>query len=71
MMRINQRAIYSYRAAFGTGFIVLGVVTLWRIARVNAPVGNKALGVLLAIAMIGLGVARLVQFARRPRGTPP
>ena len=70
-MRIDRRAMYGYRAAFGAGFIVLGIVTLWRIARVDAPAGNKVLGVMLAVAMIALGVVRLVQFARRPRGTPP
>jgi len=44
--------------------MVLGAVTLWRVAVAPAPPNNKILGVLLAVVMIGLGAARLVQYAR-------
>jgi hypothetical protein len=59
--------LYSYRATFGLGFIVLGAVTLWRIATVPVPAGNKVIGVVLAVAMIALGAARIVQYVRYRR----
>ncbi len=68
-MRMN-RTLAAYRAFFGGGFVVLGAVTLWRIAVVPVPVNSKILGVLLAFAMIGLGVARIVQYVRL-RAEPP
>ena len=67
-MRVDRDAIYRFRAFFGLGFVVLGVVTLWRVAVAPAPANNKILGTLLAVAMIGLGTARLVQYARYRRG---
>jgi hypothetical protein len=66
-MRIDRTAVYRYRAVFGLGFVVLGAVTLWRVAVTSVPASNKFLGVLLALAMIGLGVARLMQYARYRR----
>lgn len=64
-MRPNQQPmVYAYRALFGAGFIVLGAVTLLRVAAVTAPPNTKILGVLLSCAMIGLGVARVVQYLR-------
>ena len=65
----NQPPIYGYRAMFGLGFLVLGLVTLWRIATVAVPPGNKVIGLLLAFAMIGLGVFRIVQYVRYRRST--
>lgn len=66
----DRAAVYRYRAVFGGGFILLGAVTLWRVAIVPVPPGNKILGLLLACAMIGLGAARIVQY-RRYRGGGP
>jgi hypothetical protein len=59
--------VYGYRATFGLGFIVLGAVTLWRIATVPVPPGNKLIGLALALAMIGLGIARVTQYVRYRR----
>jgi hypothetical protein len=67
-MRSDPRIVYRYRAAFGLGFVVLGGVTLYRVAVVNAPPNNKILGVLLALVMVGLGVVRLAQYARYRQG---
>ncbi len=67
-MRADARLVYRYRAAFGIGFVALGAVTLYRVAIVAAPAGNKALGVLLALVMIGLGAARIAQYVRWRRG---
>jgi hypothetical protein len=61
---INQSTVLGYRALFGVGFVALGGVTLWRILVTPAPGANKTLGLLLATAMIGLGVARIVQYVR-------
>lgn len=66
-MRVNQRAVLRYRAFFGAGFIVLGAVTLWRVLAVPAAPNSKLLGALLAVAMIGLGIARIMQYLRRGR----
>ncbi len=63
-MRPNNPALYAYRALFGAGFVVLGAVTLARVATVAAPANTKILGVLLACALIGLGLARIVQYVR-------
>lgn len=63
-MRVNQRLLLRYRAAFGVGFMVLGAVTLWRVAAATAPATNKIIGALLAVAMIGLGLARIMQYVR-------
>jgi len=69
-MRADQTTIYRLRAAFGLGFIGLGIVTLWRVATLPAATNGKLIGGLLAVALIGLGTARLVQFVRmRKRGT--
>jgi len=68
-MRMN-RTISAYRAFFGGGFVVLGAVTLWRVAAVPAPPTSKVLGVVLACAMIGLGVARIAQYVRLRREPP-
>ncbi len=63
-MRVDRSAIYRFRAMFGLGFIALGVVTLWRVAAAPAPTNSKIIGVILALGLIGLGVARIVQYAR-------
>ena len=70
MRRINQSTMLGYRALFGIGFVALGGVTLWRILITPAPGTNKTLGTLLALAMIGLGTARIVQYVRA-RNTAP
>jgi hypothetical protein len=59
--------LYSYRATFGLGFIVLGALTLWRVATVPVPAGNKIVGVVIAVAMIALGAFRIVQYVRYRR----
>jgi hypothetical protein len=59
--------VYGYRATFGLGFILLGALTLWRVATVPVPAGNKIIGVVLAVAMIALGAARIVQYLRYRR----
>jgi hypothetical protein len=63
----RQPAVYAYRAAFGLGFVVLGAVTLWKVASVAVPAGNKIIGAALAVAMIALGAARIVQYVRYRR----
>jgi len=70
-MRSDRRTVYRYRAVFGFGFLVLGAVTLYRVAVVDAPFGNKILGGLLALAMLALGVARLAQYVRFRRESGP
>ncbi|GAC1573633.1 MAG: hypothetical protein NVS3B7_05120 [Candidatus Elarobacter sp.] len=70
-MRVNSSAVLRFRAAFGLGFIVLGGVTLWRVIVAAAPPNSKIMGGLLAVAMIGLGIARMMQYVRAKRGTPP
>jgi hypothetical protein len=68
-MRVDRRSIYRMRAAFGLGFIILGLVTVWRIATAPAPPNSKLIGGLLALVLIGLGTARVVQYVRlRNRG---
>ncbi len=64
MRRIDQRTVLRYRALFGAGFIALGGVTLWRVLVAPAPGANKTMGGLLALGMVGLGIARIVQYAR-------
>lgn len=64
MKRIDQRTVLGYRAMFGVGFLALGGVTLWRILITPAPGANKTLGMLLAVAMIGLGITRIAQYVR-------
>jgi hypothetical protein len=66
-VRSRQPILYGYRATFGLGFVVLGAVTLWRVATVPVPPGNKVFGVVLALAMIALGAARIVQYVRYRR----
>jgi len=68
-VRRPNRTILTYRALFGGGFVVLGLVTLWRIVVVPAPSANKLLGLVLAAAMIALGVTRIAQYLR-DRGVP-
>ena len=65
-----NRGIALYRALFGLGFVVLGVVTAVRIGMVQAPASNKVLGVMLAIVMIALGGVRIGQYLRARRGPP-
>ncbi len=69
-MRPTSRMIFAYRALFGAGFVVLGLVTLWRVALVRVPMTNKMLGMVLALAMIALGVARIVQYLRARERSP-
>jgi hypothetical protein len=66
-MRIDRRVVLRYRAAFGAGFIALGVVMLWRIVALPAPAANKLLGVLLAVVLIGLGATRIALYLRARR----
>jgi hypothetical protein len=65
--RIDRNAILGYRAVFGAGFVVLGAATLWRVLATPAAAANKTLGVLLALALVGLGVTRIAQYARARR----
>ncbi|HEX3551572.1 MAG TPA: hypothetical protein VHT53_14395 [Candidatus Elarobacter sp.] len=69
-MAANRPMLYAYRAVFGAGFVVLGGVTLWRVAVTAAPPNTKILGLLLACAMIALGLARIVQYVRYRRTAP-
>jgi hypothetical protein len=70
-MRVNQTAVLRYRAVFGAGFILLGLVTLWRVAAASAPAQSKITGLALAVVMIALGVVRLMPFLRARRGSGP
>ena len=70
-MRIDRNSVYLYRALFGVGFVVLGVVTAVRVALVHAPPGSKTLGLMLAVVMIGLGGVRVGQYVRARRRPPP
>jgi hypothetical protein len=68
--RIDQSTVLGYRALFGVGFIALGALTLWRILVTPAPGANKSLGVLLAVALVGLGITRIVQYLRGRNPAP-
>jgi hypothetical protein len=64
-MRRDHPIVYRYRAVFGAGFIVLGAVTIWRVAIAPAPANSKILGLTFGVAIAGLGVARVLQYLRR------
>jgi uncharacterized BrkB/YihY/UPF0761 family membrane protein len=66
-MRANRPVVYRYRAVFGFGFLVLGAVTLWRVVAAPAPLNTKFLGAVFAVALIGLGAARIAQYVRARR----
>lgn len=59
-----------YRALFGLGFVVLGIVTAVRIGMVDAPASNKVLGVMFAIVLVALGGVRVWQYLRIRREPP-
>ncbi|HEY4440831.1 MAG TPA: hypothetical protein VGN14_10260 [Candidatus Elarobacter sp.] len=68
-MRVDRRAIYRMRALFGVGFIILGLLTVWRATTTDAGGNSRIIGYVLAVALIGLGAGRIVQFVRlRNRG---
>jgi hypothetical protein len=63
-------AMLVTRALFGLGFIVLGVVIFVQMAAFAPQAGGRVIpGIVLAGAMIALGVYRLVTIARMRR--PP
>ncbi|HTJ25881.1 MAG TPA: hypothetical protein VMA36_06940 [Candidatus Limnocylindria bacterium] len=66
-MRIDRRVVLRYRAAFGVGFLALGLVMLWRILAQPAPPASKMLGALLAVVLMGLGATRIVLYLRARR----
>jgi len=66
-MRVDRAVVYRYRAIFGCGFVALGAVTLWRVAAAPAPPNTKFLGAVFALALIGLGAARIAQYVRGRR----
>jgi hypothetical protein len=70
-MRTNQTAVLRFRAVFGLGFLLLGLVMLWRIALTAAPAQNKIIGFVFALVMIALGVVRVRDYARARRGSGP
>ena len=57
---------YTARALFGVGFLVLGAIALYRVAA-PGPSGNKIIGGVLGIAMVALGVFRIMQYVRWKR----
>ena len=63
-MRVDPSTIARMRAFFGAGFIALGAVTLFQVARSPAPNNSKIIGIVLALGLIVLGVARIVQYVR-------
>ena len=63
-MRVDPLSIARMRAFFGAGFIALGAATLIQVTRSPAPNTSKVLGVVLALGLVGLGVARIVQYVR-------
>ena len=71
----NRRVLalgFQARALFGVGFFALGAVALYRVVVAAAPAGNKVIGAALGVAMIALGVFRIVQYLRWKReGGPP
>jgi uncharacterized membrane protein HdeD (DUF308 family) len=66
--RARYQVVYVSRALFGVGFIVLGALALARVLATSAPSSSKAVGAALGVAMIGLGIARIVQYLRWRRG---
>ena len=63
-MRIDQATVLRYRALFGAGFLVLGIIVLVRVVTAPAPPSSKVLGGAFALATIALGTVRLVTFAK-------
>ena len=63
-MRVEPLVIARMRALFGVGFIVLGALTLWRVATTPVPNNSKTIGIVLAVGLAALGVARIVQYVR-------
>lgn len=70
-MRLNQRILLRYRAVFGAGFVLLGAITVWRVIIASAPPNSKILGGLLGVVMVGLGIARIMQYVRGRDGAGP
>ncbi len=70
-MRTNQTAVLRFRAVFGLGFLLLGLVMMWRVALASAPAQNKVIGLVFALVMIGLGVVRVRDYVRARRGAGP
>jgi hypothetical protein len=70
-VRTRQTAVLRFRAVFGLGFLLLGLVMLWRVALAGAPAQNKLIGLAFALVMIGLGVVRIRDYARARRGGGP
>jgi uncharacterized membrane protein HdeD (DUF308 family) len=69
-MRIDRPTVLRYRALFGLGFIILGLVMVTRVVVTPAPANSKVLGALLGLAILALGVARVVQYAKARREMP-
>ena len=63
-MRVDRGTIYRMRALFGVGFIILGLLVVWRAATTDAGGNSRVVGYVLAVALIGLGAGRIVQFVR-------
>ena len=66
----NRRVLalgYRARALFGVGFLALGAIALYRVAIAPAPPANKTIGAALGVAMVALGVFRIVQYVRWKR----
>jgi hypothetical protein len=70
-MRTNQTAVLRFRAVFGLGFLLLGLVMLWRVLLTAAPAQNKLVGLAFGLVMIALGVVRVRDYARARRGAGP
>ncbi len=69
-MRTNQTAVLRFRAVFGLGFLLLGLVMAWRVGFAAAPAQNKLIGIVFALVMIALGVVRIRDYARARGGGP-
>lgn len=69
-MRVDRRSVYLYRALFGVGFLVLGAMTVYRVAVAPGPLTSKTLGLLTALVFLALGGVRIGQYVRARRNLP-
>ena len=63
-MRSADPNVVRYRAIFGLAYLLFGALALVRVLVAHAPANAKILGTLFGLALIGLGIARLVAFQR-------
>lgn len=63
-MKVDKLTVLRFRAIFGLAYVLFGGLALWRVLAAHAAPNAKILGSLFGVALVALGIVRILAFVR-------